>query len=204
MNPIDRLTELFSHFPGIGPRQARRFTYYLLSRNEYYKNDLIAAIQNLKVDTAQCERCMRFYPKNNSDKNICSICANPQRDASVLMIVPRDADLEAMERSGGFKGLYFVLGGSLPILEKEPEKRIRIHELLARITADEATIKELILAMNATSEGENTAHFIKDELSHAKVLPMQITTLGRGLSTGAELEYADPDTLKNALLHRTK
>lgn len=119
------------------------------------------------------------------------------------MIVPRDADYEAVEKSGGYKGLYFVLGGSLPILEKDPERRIRIKDLNARLKRDAGKIKEIILAMNANAEGENTAFYLKESIYRG--LPsVVVSELGRGLSTGSELEYADPDTLKNALLHRTK
>ena len=123
----------------------------------------------------------------------------------MLMIVPRDIDFEAVERSGSYKGYYFILGGVVPILEKEPEKRIRIKELESRLrreaTDGQARIKEVILAMNANLDGENTAEFIKQKYQG---LPLIFSTLGRGLSTGAELEYADPETLKNAFLHRTK
>lgn len=118
------------------------------------------------------------------------------------MIVPRDIDLEAVERSGSFHGYYFVLGGSLPILEKEPERRIRDKELGARIKKGLGNgLKEVILAMNANADGENTANFIKEKYQG---LPLIFSVLGRGLSTGAELEYADPETLRNALEHRTK
>ena len=116
------------------------------------------------------------------------------------MIVPRDIDFEAVEKSGSYKGFYFILGGVVPILEKEPEKRIRIKELDTRIK-NAKDIKEIILAMNANIDGENTTEFIKQKYQG---LPLIFSTLGRGLSTGAELEYADPETLKNAFLHRTK
>jgi recombination protein RecR len=201
MNSIDKLTELFSHFPGIGPRQAKRFVYYLLSRNKSFSEDLIRAIDNIKKDISQCSECMRFFASTDGSRTLCSICSDTSRDNSLLMIVPRDIDLEAVERSGSYKGYYFVLGGSLPILEKEPAKRIRIHELQTKIKKDWDKLKEIILAMNANSEGENTAHFIKDTFRDEG---LTFSTLGRGLSTGAELEYADPETLKNALLHRTK
>lgn len=121
------------------------------------------------------------------------------------MIVPRDADLDQMEKSGSFKGYYFVLGGSLPILEKEPEKRIRIKELRSLLDKRSSDIHEIILAMNANAEGENTSDFLKQQIRQGGPLAsIAISELGRGLSTGAELEYADPETLKNALLHRTK
>jgi recombination protein RecR len=118
----------------------------------------------------------------------------------MLMVVPRDIDFEAVEKSGSYKGYYFILGGSVPILEKEPEKRIRIKDLKKKIEKNK-DIKELVLAMNANTEGENTVDYIKEEL---KGFGGTISILGRGLSTGAELEYADPETLKNAFLHRTK
>ena len=164
MNSIDRLSEIFGKFPGIGPRQAKRFVYFILSRNNGYTDDLVRAIQEIKKEIIQCSECHRFYPKNDSPSTLCSICLNDTRDASMLMIVPRDIDLEAVERSGSYKGFYFVLGGSVPILEKEPEKRIRVNELKKLIAKKKDTLKEIILAMNANSEGENTADYLKQEL----------------------------------------
>lgn len=200
MNSIDKLSEIFSKFPGIGPRQAKRFVYFLLSRNGDYSGALVKAIQGLKKEIAQCKKCMKFYTKNGHSSAACSICSDESRDVTMLMVVPRDIDLEAVEKSGSFNGHYFVLGGVVPILEKEPDRRIRIKELESRIKKDKG-IKEIILAMNANLDGENTAEFIKDRFGNADLV---FSTLGRGLSTGAELEYADPETLKNAFLHRTK
>lgn len=200
MNSIDRLSEIFAKFPGIGPRQAKRFVYFLLTKNNGSVDELVRAIQDLRREIVQCNKCMRYYPSTTSAQGLCSICADPNRDSSMLMIVPRDIDFEAVEKSGSFKGYYFVLGGAVPILEKEPEKKIRIKNLELRIKNDE-DIEEVILAMNANAEGENTAEYIKSKLKNFK---LTTTELGRGLSTGAELEYADPETLKNAFLHRTK
>jgi len=205
MNSIDKLSEIFSHFPGIGPRQARRFVYYLLSRQNGYNNELIEAIGNLKKDTKQCKVCMRFFPKNHSDSDMCTICSDDTRDNSLLMVVPRDVDLDALEKSHSYKGYYFVLGGSLPILEKDPQSRIRLKELISLINRkSNEGLAEVILAMNANTEGENTSDFLKEELGKLSDNNLSISVLGRGLSTGAEIEYADPDTLKNALLHRTQ
>ncbi len=204
MNSIDKLAEIFGKFPGIGPRQAKRFVYFLLSRNGDYSGELTRAIQELKKEISQCEECMKFfvYPEHGRGAKICSICADDTRDNSMLMIVPRDVDLEAVEKSGSYKGYYFVLGGVVPILEKEPEKRIRIKNLESRIKNGlKKGLKEVILAMNANLDGENTAEFIKERCQGST---LTFSTLGRGLSTGAELEYADPETLKNAFLHRTK
>ena len=193
------------YLPGIGPRQAKRFVYFLLSRNGDYPSELTRAIQSLKKEIIQCGECMRFfvYPEHGRGARVCSICADEARDNSMLMIVPRDIDLEAVERSGSYNGHYFILGGVVPILEKEPEKRIRINELQNLIDKKKSKLKEIVLAMNANLDGENTAEFIKQKLIQGETL-YTISTLGRGLSTGAELEYADPETLKNAFLHRTK
>lgn len=200
MNSIDRMTEIFSRFPGIGPRQAKRFVYYLLSRDKSSLDTLISSIDDLRKEIMLCSECMRFFAKNGHRTSTCSTCSDNHRDPALLMIVPRDIDFEAVEKSGSYKGYYFILGGSLPLLEKEPEKRIRIKNLESRIKRD-SNIKEIIIAMNANTEGENTAEYLKGLL---KTSDIEITVLGRGLSTGAELEYADPETLKNALLHRTK
>ena len=202
MNSIEKLAEMFAQFPGIGPRQAKRFVYYLLYRNNGFSNELTQAIKDLNKEIMQCEGCFRHFAKNGHAAKLCRVCADPHRDNSMLMVVPRDIDLEAVEKSGSYKGQYFVLGGSLPILEKEPEKRIRSKELEVRIKKGlKDGLKEVVLAMNANSEGENTADYIKEIL---KPLGLEISILGRGLSTGAELEYADPETLRNAFLHRTK
>jgi recombination protein RecR len=201
MNSIDKLTEIFSKFPGIGPRQAKRFVYYLLSRNPNFTQELTQAINNLKKEIVQCSECMRFYPTAGTGNNMCNICSDDTRDQSMLMVVPRDIDLEAVERSGSYKGYYFVLGGAVPILEKEPEKKIRINNLQETINKRQKDLKEIILAMNANQDGENTAEYLKEKLMPYK---LQTSVLGRGLSTGTELEYADPETLKSAFLHRTK
>lgn len=206
MNSIDKLSEIFARFPGIGPRQAKRFVYFLLSRNGDYSGELVRAVQNLKKEIIQCGECMRFfvYPEHGRGAKLCSICVDETRDDSMLMIVPRDIDFEAVERSGGYHGYYFILGGVVPILEKEPEKRIRINELQNLIKKKKSELKEIILAMNANIDGENTADYIREQCQHHIGESCAISTLGRGLSTGAELEYADPETLKNAFLHRTK
>lgn len=200
MNSIDRLSEMFSKFPGIGPRQAKRFVYFLLSRSGSYPEELARAIESLKREIAQCAECQRHFVKNGGSTKLCSICSDDTRDRSMLMIVPRDVDLEAVEKSGSYHGRYFVLGGVVPILDKEPEKKIRLRELEA-LLKKENEIKEVVLAMNANNDGENTAEFIKERCQGQTFV---FSELGRGLSTGAELEYADPETLKNAFLHRTK
>lgn len=199
MNPLDKLAELFGKFPGIGPRQARRFVYYLLYRNDDFSRELIRAIEETRRSVARCGRCFRYFP-GPTNASLCPLCADAGRDDALLMLVPRDVDLEAVEKSRSFQGRYFVLGGVIPILDKEPEKHVRLHELESRLKSDTG-IKEVILAMNANQDGEHTAEFIKEHFAREG---LTFSTLGRGLSTGAELEYADPDTLRHALLHRTQ
>ena len=208
---------MFSQFPGIGPRQARRFVYYLLTRQNGALEELAKNVLELKKDVIICTDCMRFFQKKHADEKVCKICADPNRDTSTLMIVERDVDLESVERNGGFKGVYFVLGGSIPILEKEPEKRVRLTELKYFIEKKKAGLEEIILGVNWNPEGENTGDFVRkfiettlqqlDILTASKAQGTQsgkirISALGKGLSMGSELEYTDPDTLKNALKNR--
>lgn len=204
MNSFQKLIELFRRFPGIGPRQAERFAYFLLTQNENYIRDLTAEISNLKKESAICTSCFRYYTKNGNTSTLCSICANPNRDHSKVMIVSRNNDLDNIERTKVYDGLYFVLGGSLPILEKEPEKLIRVSELEALVKERAKVLKEIILGLNANAEGENTAQFIESRLKPlAGKEHFKISHLGRGLSTGSELEYSDSDTIVNALKNRT-
>lgn len=209
MNPLDKLTELFKEFPGIGPRQARRFAYFLLARNNGFVTDLIEAIKALRQDVKICASCFRYFSLAQTSGTLCSVCRNPNRDKNLLMIVSRDNDVDHMEKTGLFNGFYFVLGGSLPILEKEPEKKIRLKELLASIqtkcsTSDVEHLKEVILALDLNPEGEHTEIFLKKTLTPlGETHSFKISTLGRGLSTGTEIEYSDAETLKNALKNRS-
>lgn len=203
MNSFNRLIEIFSEFPGIGPRQAKRFVYFLLTKPPSYAGELIRAVENLKKNTATCASCFRIFSKNGNDAKICSICSDKNRDLTVLAIVSRDSDLENIEKSGFFKGHYFVLGGVIPILDENPEKRIRGKELTEEVKKKAETgLKEIILAMSANADGENTCRHIRKLLAPVGERGIKITLLGRGLSTGTELEYSDSDTLGYALNNR--
>jgi recombination protein RecR len=211
MNSIEKLIQIFSNFPGVGPRQARRFVYYLLTRADNTLVELGEHIGDLKKDVVICEDCQRFFQSKNNKATLCNICADQTRDNSTVMLVQRDADLESVEKNGlsaqagGFRGTYFVLGGSVPILEKEPEKRIRIKELKTFLDKKiKGGLKEIIIAVNWNPEGENTGDYVKKVIKNT--LPqhqnIKISTLGKGLSMGTELEYTDSDTLRNALKNR--
>lgn len=205
MNSIQKLTEYFADFPGIGPRQAKRFVYYLLTRNQGTIDEMAKLMSTLKSQVHICTSCYRFFQSENAQATLCDICSNKNRDDSLLVIVSRDVDLENIERAHVHNGKYFVLGGSVPILEKEPEKRIRSRELQQTVSqrAEKTGLKEIILALNATPEGENTSDFIESFLkSLTEQFSIKISHLGRGISTGTELEYSDADTIKNALENR--
>ncbi|MBX4192609.1 replicative DNA helicase [Candidatus Parcubacteria bacterium] len=193
MNPIERLTQLFEHFPGIGPRQARRFVQYLLTAGASSRGEISDLIKKLGVETAQCKKCFRWFVGKTSE---CNICSNPQRDNSILFIVEKDADIENVERSN-YKGLYFVLGGTIPLASETPAKHIRLNELQKRVTSN--SLKEIILGLSATTEGDHTRLILQEKLKDSGI---KLSSLGRGLSTGSELEYADPDTIASALSSR--
>ncbi len=197
MDSVHKLAEFFAEFPGIGPRQAKRFVYFLMTRNSSYLENLSQLILDIKKNIKICASCFRFYQDGKS--SVCPICNNKDRDIDQLMIVARDVDFESIEKSHVYNGLYFILGGTIPILEKEPEKKVRLKELREKIT--KSGPKEIILSLNITADGENTADFIK-EFINEKFPNIKISLLGRGLSTGSELEYVDKDTIKSALENR--
>ncbi len=204
MSPIDKLTALFERFPGIGPRQARRFVQYLLTANPSIRQELSESIKALAAQTNQCKKCYRWYPVKTQASNgagakdFCDICNDPQRDKTILFVIEKDADVDNVERSG-FKGLYFVLGGTIPLASEEPTKYIRLAPLLKRVETEVTSLKEIILGLSATTEGDHTRQILQEKL---RELPVKLSSLGRGLSTGSELEYADPDTIQQALGNR--
>jgi len=191
---IAKLGELFREFPGIGPRQARRFVYFLLRQDASYIKNMLEQITELRESVSECESCFRFYIGK-----VCNLCTDKNVNSSILLVVEKDIDLENVRKTGKFNGKFFVLGGLLPILEKNPESRIRINELRLRLEKDKK-IREVILALSVNPVGDNTVEFLKLEISKFKHL--KISTLGRGLSTGTELEYSDSATLSAALESR--
>jgi len=203
MDATRALEEYFGRFPGIGPRQAKRFVYHLLSLPPAHAKDIAHHILHLHNDIRSCERCFRFF--QSKERRVCPTCAGEHRDPTTLMVVAKDVDLDHIEKSGAFRGYYFVLGGTVPILEKEPHKRIRIRELVQRMTHDaKKGLREVILSLNSTPEGDHTEEYIESSvraIAHANKIT--ISVLGRGLSTGLELEYSDGDTIKHAVHNRS-
>jgi recombination protein RecR len=200
MDPLERLTVLFERFPGIGPRQAGRFVQFLLRSSPTIRRELVDALGAIGSGVHQCPECMRFHAGVSKR---CGICSNPQRDTKVLAIVATDTDLGALERSGTFRGKYFVIGGTVS-LASEKGDNLRTTQLIESISSRaEAGLEEVILAFPANPEGDATLIFIRENLAPITMLAdIQITSLGRGLSTGSELEYADSDTLKSAFANR--
>ncbi|PCI29045.1 recombination protein RecR [Candidatus Wolfebacteria bacterium] len=202
MDALNKLAEYFSKFPGIGPRQADRFVFSLLRRNANFRKELSDLILHLSDDVSQCTDCFRYFSHGNVPVKVCSTCRLTTRDTESLMIVEKDADFENIEKSGVYHGRYFILGGTIPVLEKDPASRIRINQLMSRIETDNS-IKEVILALSVTPQGEQTHTYTSLQIKPiCENKGIKITSLGRGVSTGTELEYVDSDTIANALSNR--
>lgn len=205
MDIIDKLTEIFKEFPGIGERQAKRFVYFLMFKNKNYAEDLSRLILELKKEVSQCKECYKFFLTEKAKTGVCDICSNANIDSTTLMVVEKDSDLESIHKSRVYNGKYFILGGLVPIVEKNTKSRVRIEELKKRIS--ESSLNEVILAFSLSPQGDHTDSYVREEIkeicqSNNKQNNIKISSLGRGLSTGTELEYSDNDTLKNALKNR--
>lgn len=206
MDVIDKLSEIFKEFPGIGERQARRFVYFLMSRSPSYTENLSLMISDLKKEVAQCRECFRFFIIKGGKNTLCDICSNVNTDTTLLMVIEKDSDLESVKKSRVYNGKYFILGGLVPIVEKTTKSRVRIEELKNKVSTDknkENDLKEIILAFSLNPQGDHTDQYVREQLNDlAEKNKIKISSLGKGLSTGTELEYSDNDTLKNALKNR--
>lgn len=196
---VQNLVEVFERLPGIGPKTAQRLTFYLLHTPQEYMESFANALINLKKNTVLCSIC-----KNVAESDPCSVCSDPHRDKGQIMVVEQALDVLALERAGKYKGVYHVLHGAINPLENIGPDEIFIRELIWRVdewTNGQAEGKEIILATNPTMEGEATAMYIKKELQKLENgnWKMEITRLGLGLPTGADLEYADETTLTQAI-----
>jgi recombination protein RecR len=186
---IERLVQLLAKLPGFGPRSARRAALYLIKRKESLLEPLAGALGQAAANIGACSVC-----GNLDVQDPCAVCADPRRDTSVICAVEEVADLWAIERTGAYKGLYHVLGGTLSALDGVGPEDLNIARLAAR--AGEASVREVILAMNATVDGQTTAHYVADRLTESGVA---VTRLAHGLPVGGELDYLDDGTLTAAL-----
>lgn len=189
---IEALIALMARLPGLGPRSARRAVLHMLKKRVQVMEPISAALVRVAQTARDCRVC-----GNISDDEVCPICADPRRANGVLCVVEDVSDLWAMERSGGFKGRYHVLGGTLSALESVGPEALRIPALAARI-ADEG-LREVILALNATIDGQTTAHYIAEVVAPTGVA---VSALARGMPMGGELDYLDDGTIAAALAAR--
>ncbi|RZA06764.1 MAG: recombination protein RecR [Moraxellaceae bacterium] len=189
---FDDLVQRLRVLPGIGPKSAQRMALHLLARNRHGALDLAHALNHAMHSIQTCSVC-----RSLSEHEICQICASSERDQQALCVVESPADVMAIEQSGGFKGRYFVLGGHLSPLDGIGPDEIGIPLLLSRMKTEE--ISEVILATNATVEGQATAHYI---IEASKQLPIKVTRIAQGVPQGGELEYVDSHTLSQALQYR--
>ncbi len=187
--PIARLIEEFGKLPGVGPKTAQRLTFYLLRQPAEEAHSLAEAIAEVKEKIVLCGTCF-----NLSASDPCHICADPGRDQARICVVEEPLDILALEKTGIYKGLYHVLHGSFSPMEGILEDDLRIRELVQRVQSGE--VEEVILATNATVEGEATANLVKTRLRPTGV---RVTRLAQGLPIGSDLEYADDYTLSRAL-----
>ena len=189
---IETLTSALSRLPGFGPRSARRAVLYLIKRRESALAPLLAALSEVERNLVTCATC-----GNVDTSDPCAICADPRRDARSLCVVEEVADVWALDRARLFPGRYHVLGGRLSALEGVRPEDLAIDSLVARIAG--GGIDEVVLATNATLEGQTTAHYVAERIDK---FPVRITQLAHGLPVGGELDYLDEGTLAQALRAR--
>ncbi len=204
MSPYDKLIRQFERFPGIGSRQARRFAFHILNLGNDDVSQFLELIQVVRTTTMECASCHRYFSRNVNQSTECDICRSGERDRSKLTVVERDTDVDAIERSNVYDGLYFVLGGTVPLLDVQDTKKVRGGALKQLVeTRTPQGLSEIILGFAINPDGENTARYIEMLLKEStQKYNIKISHLGRGLSTGSELEYADAETIKNALKNR--
>lgn len=188
---IDALIELMAKLPGLGPRSARRAVLHLIRKRGLLMAPLADAMQQVAVSARECLNC-----GNVGTSDICEICSDEQRATGALCVVEDVADLWAMERAAVFKGRYHVLGGSLSALDAIGPEELRIPKLIDRVASEQ--ISEVILALNATIDGQTTAHYIADQLEGR----VTVTSLAKGVPIGGELDYLDDGTISAALTAR--
>lgn len=193
---LEDLIEALGTLPGVGPRTAERYAYYLLRANSDKSNKLAGSLTGLHNNIGYCKKTFALVEKG---KELSDLYTDPSRDKTLVAVVAEPFDIVALEKTGGFKGTYHVLGGLVSPIDGIGPEQLHIGELVQRI--DDDKVQEIILATNASVEGESTALYIQQQIGDRKV---QITRLARGLPIGVDLEYADQITLSRALEGRTQ
>jgi len=188
---IQKLVDHFTTLPGIGPKTAEKLVFFLLRKPTKDLKDFGKSLSEIPENVKICSQCQNF-----ADSELCFICANPRRDQSIICVVADPLDLLALENTKNFRGVYHVLGHNINPLEGITPNDIRIKELIQRIEKNEPKTKEIILALDANTEGETTALYLARILKQYKI---KITRIGKGLPMGSDMEYADSITLTSAL-----
>ena len=194
MSAIDDLATELSRLPGIGRKTALRLTYHLLRQSPDQTKRLAQALLTLGERVRPCTRCF-----NLTEEDLCAICRDPRRDASVICVVEQASDIGAIERAGEFRGLYHVLGGRLSPLDGVSPDDLTVRALVERVDAQGEAIREVIIATNPSLEGEATALYVQGQLAPRRVT---VSRIARGMPVGGDLEYADGVTIAQALSAR--
>lgn len=198
--PIQNLADSLAQLPGLGPRQALRLTFWLLHQPPAKQTELAKNLNDLFSKIKLCTDC--FFPfEAKNEETLCEICRNPQRDHTIICVVEKETDLLSLEKTNKYQGVYHILGGLLSEIDENAKQKINLQPLLSRIKNSFKTkkpVREVILALSPTSEGNLTTYYLEKNLKNLK-LNFKITKLGRGLPHGGEVEFADSETLVNAL-----
>lgn len=212
----NKLFEYFKTFPGIGKRQAERFVFHILTHDSQWVDNFTNEIRKAKDNVRECIDCSRvFRNKYNEKFELCDICRSEVRDRSILAVVEKNIDADILLKKGSWTGLIFVLGGQYQVIEKKNPPRVHLEKLLRfvkKLTSPQppskGELKEIILATSLNPDGIFTAQVLQQKINelveNENLTKIKITTFGRGFSTGTELEYADKETLDNALRNRTE
>jgi len=203
MQPFDSLQNLLMRLPGIGRRQARRLVFFLLQQDSGFRKELSAMIQSVDQNMRLCQNSFQYFYSVNPDETLSPIERDGSRNIDQIMIVEKDMDLEAIEKSSVHRGTYFVIGGLIPVI-KDDTSHLRIEPLLQHIdNRAQGGLTEIIMAFSYNPESEHTRMYLEEKLkSVIEKHGLTISKLGRGLSTGTELEYSDSDTLRHAMESR--
>ena len=197
---IQKFITIFSKIPGIGPRQATRIAFWLLHQKKDFQQEINSSLNNILTKTKLCSDCFFvFEPAHN--ETLCEICRNAQRDHQTICVIEKETDLISIEKTNKYKGVYHILGGLLSEINEQKKQELTVKPLLGRIKKsweNKKLVKEIILALSPTSEGNLTTYYLEKTIKDLK-FNIKITKLARGLPHGGEVEFADSETLINAL-----
>lgn len=196
MKSLDRLIRALRRLPGVGPRQAERFAAYFLRASQGETEEFVGALSAVKQDIKLCPVCFSY-----SEEALCPICADPDRDHQTICVVEDPQDIEAIEKTGAYKGIYHVLHGAISPMDGLGAEQVKVRELLMRVQNADPQVREVILATDPDSEGETTALYLADLL---RGLVGQVTRIGYGVPLGGDIDYMDEMTLGYSLKGRTK